>query len=65
MLRDQASHNGINMVFEHPDKKYISLMTDSARMKVLLANLIGNIIYFSKKNSTIKIIFSYFNSSTP
>ena len=53
------------MVFEHPDKKYISLMTDSARMKVLLANLIGNIIYFSKKNSTIKIIFSYFNSSTP
>lgn len=59
ILREQALHNEIRLEFVHPENNDLTLNFDTARLQLVLVNLINSAIVVSKTNSEIKVVLDY------
>jgi hypothetical protein len=60
MLRDQATHNAVKIMFEYPTAPDFVHFIDSIRVKMILVYLISNAIIYSKADSLVKVVLNFF-----
>ena len=65
MMKDQAKHCQVELVFVYGDLKMEDLMVDKMRVVQILINLISNAIKFSFEKSQVQVVLVSFSASNP